>query len=307
MRVVPPELLERIAGRRVIRLERLTDGFRNSNFKLTVDGAAPLVLRVYEHDPALCRKELDLRRLMGAAVPLPEVVRAEPDGCEGLPPFVLTRFVEGISYRELRRRGDAEAVGEAARSAGETLAAIGRFRFEKPGWIAPGPTVSAPLMEGENAVPRFVDRCLASPLAAARVPTELRERIRTAVWRGAAELAPHDRASRLAHGDFNKRNLIVRETAGVWRVAAVLDWEFAVSGSPLMDIANFLRYDRPGRPRAEPHFSRGYREGGGELTPDWRRLAWLIDLAAIGAALAAPDTPEEAVADLIEAAAAEPQ
>jgi aminoglycoside phosphotransferase (APT) family kinase protein len=32
----------------------------------------------------------------------------------------------------------------------------------------------------------------------------------------------------LVHGDFGKRNLLVRNILGRWRVVAVLDWEFAV-------------------------------------------------------------------------------
>jgi hypothetical protein len=39
----------------------LTDGFRNTNFRLQLDSAPEfIVLRMYEHAPSLCQKELVL-------------------------------------------------------------------------------------------------------------------------------------------------------------------------------------------------------------------------------------------------------
>lgn len=43
------------------------------------------------------------------------------------------RYVEGISFRELVRRRDRDAIAQAAFSAGETLAAIGRASFARSG------------------------------------------------------------------------------------------------------------------------------------------------------------------------------
>ncbi len=293
-RALTPSLLSRILpGRRVSAAEPLSGGFRNSNFKLRLHGAAePLVLRIYEHDPALCRKELDLFTMVAASVPVPEVVGAGPAGTEDCPPFLLLRYVDAVTLGELCRSGDTAAIAQAARSAGETLAAIGRHAFSKPGWLAPGPEVAAPLLPGRDPVPRFVDQCLASPLLQSRVPAELRQRASELIWSAAAEIAPLDCETRLVHGDFHRRNVLVRESAGRWRVAAVLDWEFAVSASPLMDIGNFLRY---GAPLSEPHFSNGYVAGGGVLPHDWRRLSWLLDRAALCAILADPASPEPAV------------
>jgi aminoglycoside phosphotransferase (APT) family kinase protein len=300
-RVLSPPLLAGIAGRRVAAAELLPDGYRNSNFKLRFDDVADNVRAPHlRARPGAMPEELDLYRLLAGAVPLPEVIRAEPAGIKHVPPFLLLWYIEGLSCRELRRRGDAAAVAKAARSAGETPAAIGRVTFSRPGWIESGPTATAPLLPGPDPIPRFVDRCLASPVLQARMPAELRRRTSGRVWSSAAEIAPLDRETRLVHGDFNKRNLIVKEVAGRWMVAAVLDWEFAVSGSPLMDIGNFLRYDVPGRPQAEPHFSSGYVAAGGVLPTDWRRLARLVDLTALCGLLAEEDTPEAVVAEVVE-------
>ena len=305
-RTLAPEVLDRMVQTafprgRVVEMQPLGDGSRNANFKLRLDGQPePVVLRIYEHDASLCRKEMDLLRLVGGSVPVPEVIHAEPCGLEDLPPFTLARYVEGISLRDLERSGDSEAAAEAAYSAGETLAAIGRVTFARPGWLGPGPAVTAPLLEGKDPTPRFVDLCLASSHLERRMPADLRDGTSGLVWRWAPELARLDEEARLVHGDFNGRNLLVRCLAGRWAVVAVLDWEFAVSGSPLGDLGNFLRYERAAHPLAEPHFSTGYLHAGGALQRDWRRLARALDVAAICESLTHAQLPDTAIAELVE-------
>src|ERR1017187_8141431 len=105
---------------RVRECRPLSNGLRNANLLLTLDSVAePLVLRIYQHDPSLCQKEVDLMRLVRPTVPVPEVIHASPRGWEELPPFALLQFVEGISLLDLKRRGDLEAFAQAAFSAGE--------------------------------------------------------------------------------------------------------------------------------------------------------------------------------------------
>ena len=305
-RVLPEPILQRIVSRalphaNLIGIEPLSEGLRNANFKLHLDAARePAVLRIYEHDPSLCPKEVDLLRLLAASVPVPEVLYAEPHGWEDLPPFALLRYVEGITFRDLKRSGDRDAIAQAACSAGETLAAIGRITFPKAGWLAPGPAVTAPLLEGADAVPRFVDLCLASPNLQRRMPADLREQTHAAIWPAAAPLAQLHGETHLVHGDLGSRNLLVRHIAGRWRVAAVLDWEFAISSSPLVDLAHFLRYERATRPLAEPHLSTGFLDAGGVLPPDWRRLSRLLDLTSLCESLTHEVLPDSVVEELVE-------
>jgi len=309
-RTLPEAVLRPIASRalphsRVLEAQPLAGGLRNANFKLRLDGGErPLVLRLYEHDASLCRKEIDLLRMLGGAVPVPTVIHAEPQGLDGIPPFAVLEYVEGIDFRELRRGGDVEAIAQAAESAGEVLAAIGRFRFPKAGWLGPGPVVTAPLIEGADPMPRFVDLCLKSANLRRRMPAEVRAGLHVLAWAQAPAWAELEREPRLVHGDFNGGNLMVREASGRWQVAAVLDWEFAVSSTPLADLGNFLRYEHASRPLLEPHFSEGYRRAGGELAGHWRQLARFADLLAVCESLTHDGLPDAATAELLELARA---
>ncbi|MGH9704679.1 MAG: hypothetical protein ACRD4K_14985 [Candidatus Acidiferrales bacterium] len=97
-RSLPAPDLERIVRTAFSRgqaadIQSLDDGMRNSNFKFRVDSSPQWhVLRVYEHDPSLCRKELDLMRLVAGAIPVPEIIHAMPAGFEPFPPFTLSRL-----------------------------------------------------------------------------------------------------------------------------------------------------------------------------------------------------------------------
>jgi len=70
-RALAPEILDRMVQTafprgRVVEMQPLGDGSRNANFKLRLDGQPePVVLRIYEQDVSLCRKEIDLLRLAG--------------------------------------------------------------------------------------------------------------------------------------------------------------------------------------------------------------------------------------------------
>jgi fructokinase len=285
----------------VVEVQPLTTGFRNANFKVRLDARAGwIVVRIYEHDASLCQKEIDLLRVVGATIPVPQVIFAEPAGLDGLPPFLLMQYVEGISFHDLKRSGDRDAIAPAAFSVGETLASIGRSTFAKSGWLAPGPTVTTPLFDGPDPTPHFVDLCLASPNLQRRMAAEVRERVSALLWSRAPQLAELDSQACLVHGDFGKRNLMVRCDGGRWSVAAVLDWEFAISGSPLVDLGHFLRYERVARPCAEPHFSCGYLQAGGILPPEWRLIARLVDLTALCESLTHDELPDDVTAELVE-------
>jgi aminoglycoside phosphotransferase (APT) family kinase protein len=284
----------------VVDARPLSEGRRNTNFDVHLDGGEHLVVRVCEHDRSLCAKELYLLDHVRGRVPVPDVIHAEPDGFEDLPPVFVMRLVEGMTLRDLKRSGNRAALADAVRSVGETLAEIGRTTFPAPGWLGPRLAVGAPLADGPDPTPRFVEACLESPRLGARVAAELRDQARALVWAEADRLAALDRQSSLVHGDINRRNLLVRPIRGRWAVCAVLDWEFAVSGSPLVDVANFLRYERRRSPRFEPHFSAGYLEAGGELPEDWQRLARVVDLTASCESLTREELPPDVVSELVE-------
>ena len=303
-RVLPPETLAALAGAafrggEVLSVQPLTGGVVNSNYRVRLKYRHdPVVLRLYDRDPAACAKELELMRLVRGTVAVPDILHADPVGMEGVGPCLWLEHVHGLTVRQLKAEHDTAALASAARSIGQALAAIGEHAFVRPGWLRGARDVGAALADGEDPVPAFLDRCRASEAFRPRMEESLSTRLHEFAWAWAPRLRAHAAASRLVHGDFSSGNLVVREIRSGWRLVAVLDWECAVSGSPLADVGHFLRHELPDRPRLEPHFSRGFVEAGGGLPADWRELARLLDLAALCEMLTRESLPDFAVAEI---------
>src|SRR5262249_47206902 len=125
-------------------------------------------------------------------------------------------------------------------------------------------------------------------------------RLHDFVWSYAPLLPGLSNECHLVHNDYGNRNILVNELNGKWRVAAILDWELAISGSPLLDVGHFLRYERHDRPLREPHFSRAFVEHGGQLPDRWPEIVKVIDLTGLVECLTHPDLPGDVAAELLE-------
>jgi hypothetical protein len=84
----------------------------------------------------------------------------------------------------------------------------------------------------------------------------------------------------------------------VWVVAAILDWELAFSGSPLLDVGNFLRYELDASPLREPYFSRAFVEHGGHLPDNWKFIVKIIDLTGLVECLTHDELPSDVESEL---------
>lgn len=283
----------------------MTGGLINPMYRVALDGIEdPLVLRFYARDPSACQKEVDLHRLVAERVPVPEILYAATSDEEGVPPHVLMRWVNGLTFRQLKARHNPPEIAAAAHSIGETLARIASFEFAAPGRICPGLAIGAPLLEPQHGAAKFVESCLASPQTGRRLDAPLRDRVREFIWRWAPPMDLLAGERRLVHSDFGGPNLLLDQVDGRWRVTGVIDWEFAFSGPPLVDVGHMLRYERRARPLAEPWFSQGFLAGGGTLPPGWRDLARAFDLMALCEILSRPELPDSILPELVELIAA---
>jgi aminoglycoside phosphotransferase (APT) family kinase protein len=140
----------------------------------------------------------------------------------------------------------------------------------------------------------------ASPLFRRRVDASRLARLHAFIRSNAGKLPGADDVMSLVHGDFNSPNILVRQDHGSWRVAAILDWEFACAATMLCDIGNMLRYERPGQSRYEPHFSRGLIDAGWTPPDDWFLRARLADLPALCELLTRDDVPDAIVDELCD-------
>lgn len=272
-----------LGARRVVGARLFKGGLSNRNIALTVDGAPEsCVLRFFDRDPSSCAREVDVLQRLRGEVPVPDVLYADAAPADG-PPFAVLSTVTGIPVFQLRQSGDAQALAEAVYDAGCVL---GRLRAHH-GPATPFTTIEA-----------IVEMLVATPIVRQRVGARRTDALIGFVRTMQPRVSEMGAPASLVHGDYNSQNVLVARSPRGWRVSGVLDWEFALDASPYVDVGNFLRYHRASRPRYEPHFSRGLRDGGVELPHDWLTLARFFDVPALCELLARPHVPDEVVAEL---------
>ena len=286
-------------GRAVAEVEPLAGGIMNWNYRLRLTGSAErYVIRFHDRMPASCAKETRLLELVREDMPVPRVLFVGSDEAGGWPPFCVLEWIDGISLREVRRRGNERGVAQACHDAGRLLPRLLRYTFDRTGLLDADLSVDdGPFTD--LSLSGVVEHFTASPLFRQRVDETMRARL-LAFLRATADLHPDAGPAALVHGDFNSPNIFVHETSGRWTVAAILDWEFAFAGSILSDVGNMLRYERADRPRYEPNFSRGLVDGGWPLPDQWLLRARLADLPALCDLLARDDVPDAVVVELLE-------
>jgi aminoglycoside phosphotransferase (APT) family kinase protein len=277
-----------LPGHRITAAQPLSGGHGNENIRVTT-GHGSYVLRRYLRGDAArtCAVEAALAaRLAGTAVPVAEVIAADPDGTAAGRPLLLARHVAGAMVSEAMARDPGSAPGLGA-AAGRALAAIGAVTFPRGGAFT-GPGLDPSPDEMPASLPEFVETCLREGHAAGALSPAEVDRLR-ALAAAADPLARSVASARqLVHSDYNGKNLLVVAGDGEWAVSAVLDWEFAFSGSPLTDVGNMLRFPGEQPPGFAGAFIAGYRDAGGRLPEHWREISEALDLYALADFLTRP-------------------
>jgi len=267
-------------------------GKANTNLKVVLAApVGPVLLRLFVRDPAAGAKEVAILQRLAGQVPVPQVHGFAPDNAVTGHPYAILDWVEGrrmdlalsAARSQLERRQMAAAVGEA-------LARIGTLTFPQAGFLS-GDLPSGDLPSGDLTVSQsfatgaagfrsFVAEATGRPRVAQRLDPALRDDLLRFVEDVAAVLDGPPEPARLTHCDYDPSNILLGRGDAGWRVAAVLDWEFAVAATPLLDLGHMLRAPQGQDPLFVTALGQGYRAGGGILPENWVAAAKLLDLLA---------------------------
>jgi aminoglycoside phosphotransferase (APT) family kinase protein len=285
----------------------ITGGTQNVLLRFTRAGRAYVFRRPPPHkressDEAMRREARVLAALAGSAVPHPALIAACPDLEPLGAAFYLMEPVDGfnptlgvpephasdpalqhamglsmvdalVALAEVDP--DARGIGDLGRFDGWAERQVGRWRRQLDGYARlegyPGPD-----LPGVDEIGRWLD---------AHRPAVVRKG--------------------LMHGDFHFANVLVRPDAGT--LAAVVDWELATIGDPLLDLGHLLAtwpvrdglaapigVDAPGLPVADELIAR-YAAGTGRDLDD---LVWFRVLACYRLGLILEGTHARACAGL---------
>ncbi|MEM7483305.1 MAG: phosphotransferase family protein [Acidobacteriota bacterium] len=220
-----------------LTVEQFPSGFSNLTYLLRLDDRQ-LVLRrppfgariASAHDMGREYRLLSALHPAWGKVPEP-LLFCDDEAVLGAPFYVMER-IEGVILRSRVKAGQTPSPATVEAAAGALIATL----VELHGLDVVG-TGLGDLGKGDGYVERQIAGWTKRWIQART--DDLPEMDRAAAW--LEENRPPDSAATLIHNDFKYDNLILDgEDPG--RVRAVLDWEMATVGDPLMDLGTTLGY-----------------------------------------------------------------
>jgi aminoglycoside phosphotransferase (APT) family kinase protein len=284
---------------RLRSFEPALGGMANTNIKvLLADPPHAVLLRLYQRDPVEAPKEAALNALvLRHGVPTARFLHAAPANEVTGGPYAIQEWVEGPRL-ETALPGMTEAELEVlAQDIGRVLARIHAIGFEEPGFLDAELRIGEPVDLGAGGLRAFLRQSFVEGIGGERLGGALTAELMSFVDREGDRLEAWLGRPCLTHSDFNGSNILVHRTGTVWVVAAVLDWEFAFSGTPAIDFGNLLRAPLGQRRSFVDALAPAYETAGGYLPPDRQAIARIADLYAWADFLARPAASPALIAD----------
>ena len=260
----------------------LSGGFSTTNILLEFADGDRCVLRISSR-PERLRMDADLLDYLSREapeVPVPKVLWRAPEQVDGgMEAFAMT-YVDGHLLADMEDNLSSAACRDICEQLAFVAARIHDLRFTQCGLLGPGPKVTEPFASYASGTVGFMQSCLDNANLQRRSGAERCRRLKHTLTHR-TDLHEPSSTHQLCHSDFNQKNFLIRRNAnGRHQLAAVLDWEFAFSGSGVTDIGNLLRFEHESRAVESSWFADAYRAAGGHLDKAWRDQALFADLLA---------------------------
>lgn len=252
----------------------LSEGLANTNIRFKLEGLNDwFMIRIYTRDIHAIHQEVALAEKLGDELPMPEFMHVDKESMKF--PYAIQRWVEAKPLYEILQTGSPEHIQMVAKEVAKALCTISSHRFPKPGFFKENlDIIPFENVELEHPFVTYVKECLFEQYAGQWLGAALTE----LTWKYILDNQSYFPAlspSCLVQGDFNPDNILINEKTG--KIAAILDWEFAFSGSYLFDIGNLLRFEIPSV--FENTFIQSYEaEQNLKLPMEWQKMIKVQDL-----------------------------
>jgi aminoglycoside phosphotransferase (APT) family kinase protein len=285
-------------GQRVVERQYTDGGLANTTISLKLSPIdTTVLLRIFTRDPAQAKKEYALSKLVDTVVPTPNVIYFSPSNKFTGHPYMIREWIEGDRLEIEAPKLKPQEVVSLGRSVGATLASIHKITFKDFGFFDQDLNIATQIDPGSAGLIDFVHKSLIIEKGGERLGAALTTKLIDFVASEGRLLDEWKGSPCLTHCDFGGSNILVRGSADGWKIVAVLDWEFAFSGTPFFDFGNLLRSPLGDLESFPDSVQAGYKEAGGTLPASWRKMSLLADLYAWMDFLSRPDTGPELIAD----------
>ncbi len=260
-------------------ISKLGGGFSSANHLIEMQDGVKCVARL-SSDGERLQKEADVLSLVSArepSVPVPKVLDVFEQQADAPIACCLLSFCSGEPLDKAEDALSAEDCAQVCTELAAHAAAIHRIKFEQNGFLTTGPGIGLAFPSYVEGTVDYLSLCIENPTFLLRVGDNRADKLRALLGREELHLPPNTQC--LTHGDFNQKNILVERNAkGKMVVSAILDWEFALSGSGMMDVGNLLRFEDESNGVDTETFAQAYVSAGGQMAPNWRAQAAFADI-----------------------------
>lgn len=290
-----PEILQEAASQLssspLLSSAVLSGGFSTTNILLEFADGDRCVLRLSsQHERVKMEADLlDYLSHKAPEVPVPKVRWRPSEHFAGGPGAFAMAFVEGHLLAAIEDGLSTTDCRDICEQLAFAAARIHDLRFPQCGLLGPGPKVTEPFASYSEGTVGFLQSCLDNVNLQRRAGADRCHRLHRCLTHR-PDLHEPSVTNQLCHSDFNQKNFLIRrDTSGRHHLAAVLDWEFALSASSVIDIGNLLRFEHESPAVESAWFAAAYQAAGGHLDKAWREQALFADLLAQCAFLTGPE------------------
>ena len=249
-----------LPGARVQEVTPRTGGELSTVVEVRLDGAASVILKIYDEVWAWKQaKEVEVYRLLAEVVRghVPEVLHTESAGSG--PAFTVLTKLEGRPLSEVAL--EPAEWRHVYRQVGRLAARVHEVRQPAYGYLMAG------IVDPEPDNTSYMRRQFAKKLrefADLGGDRALHDDVERYVAARAGSFARCETPV-LCHNDLHEGNVLVRPSGGGWVVSGLVDVENAVAADPLLDLAKAECYSI----RGDESKHAGLIEGYGALPADW--------------------------------------
>ncbi|UYM05092.1 phosphotransferase family protein [Solicola gregarius] len=279
------EAVEAALGEPIVDSRKLAGGFSHETWALVLESGRAVV-RLGGGAPGV---EAAVMERGTELAPVPPVRVVQESAVGDVRPFMVIDYIDGRMLDDLLADPDADGLRTLGSDVARVARRIGSLTIaSRPGFFAdPALHVRAERPWSEQLA-EFAAECMAA------TPDERLNREHRRAWAKlcaahAPALTEVDSDAQLVHSDFNPKNILVAPAADGWRVASVLDWEFAYAGCPYADAANMLRFADEYPPAYVEGFRAEYAEGmAPEDAARWEFVGIVLDMFALTSLVTRP-------------------
>lgn len=332
--VVEALVCEAIPEAIVVAFEPVEGGLANTNIKVEVaqPRGSKVLLKIFVRDPETAPKEYALNQLVCQRVCTPKFLHFSP-ACSDVStrsseastsssnastrsseasassssstyrepdieyPYAVIEWVDGTMLQSVFPHLSEVQRKHLGESVGSSLAKIHSFKFPNFGFFDGDLNIKEPIAIDGAGLLSYVRQCLVDGPGGKRIGAEITERLIEFLERQSKVLDLWNGEPCLTHSDFNHSNILVAAKESEFEVAAVLDWEFAFSGTPFFDFGNLLRAPIGSSKAFVEGVEYGYKQAGGALPSQWRKMSLLSDLTAWAEFMTRDTVNENLIAD----------